>query len=262
MLSNEEVIQQKFQRIVALKIERVAVWSGPIGALVFFVGFWPIGHLMPVISPSASAAQIAEFWGHHTGQIQAGLFVCLLANVLWAPFFSLMPIRVARSEGRWGVLALMQALACISVWTGFMLTEFWAITASFRPQRAPEITQTIVDLFYLPFVGGGEFTMVQVIPLGIVAFIDQSKPRTFPRWYGYYCGWYLLLILPSLTLFFFKSGPLSYNGLIAFWLPAGLFGIWLMTTVYVLIKAMKTEEADIIESLTPAVELAVESDVH
>ena len=62
---DQAAMEQEFKRLVELKIERVATWSGPVGIFVFFVGFWPVGRLMPVISPSASAAQLAAFYSEH-----------------------------------------------------------------------------------------------------------------------------------------------------------------------------------------------------
>ena len=93
----------------------------------------------------------------------------------------------------------------------------------------------------------------------MAAFIDQGKPRTFPRWYGYYCGWYMLLDLPTCMLYFLKTGPIAYNGLLTFWLALALFGTWIALTPYLILKAIKEEERPIVAFLSATPDSALDS---
>ena len=245
-MTDVQLTQPQRQRLTELKLERVAAWCGPIGSLIFFLAFWPLAQLMPVVAPSSSAAEVAAFWDEHTLQVRLGIFFMLFSVVVLTPFFCVLAVRVARAEGRWGVLAVMEILGATALWLAFVFPLFWAATAALRLERDPEITQALVDMFWLPFIGAGQITIVQLIVLGVAGFIDQGTPRTFPRWYGYYCMWYVIMVVPTTALYFFKTGPLAYNGLLTFWLAGILYVIWVIVTPYVLLKAINEEKRSLL----------------
>lgn len=49
----------------------------------------------------------------------------------------------------------------------------------------------------------------------------------YPRWLGYANVFIALSFVPDLLLGFFTSGPFACQGLLAFWIPAVTYGIWL-----------------------------------
>jgi hypothetical protein len=42
-------------------------------------------------------------------------------------------------------------------------------------------------------------------------------------------------------MFFFKTGPFAWNGLLAFWLPISAFAVWFVVIFLVLKKAIYRE---------------------
>jgi hypothetical protein len=90
------------------------------------------------------------------------------------------------------------------------------------------------------------------IAIAIAAFIDKSPDPVFPRWAGYFNFMVVMLILPDQLLFFFHSGPWSWNGLFGLWIPVTLFGGWFLVTFFLMraavLRAMK-HPVDAVESL-------------
>ena len=72
----------------------------------------------------------------------------------------------------------------------------------------------------------------------MAAFIDKSPQPVFPRWFGYANLWVVLLLLPGQMIFFFKTGPFAWNGLIAFYLAFIVFAAWFPLAFYILRKAV------------------------
>jgi hypothetical protein len=90
------------------------------------------------------------------------------------------------------------------------------------------------------------------IAIAIAAFIDKSPDPVFPRWAGYFNLMVVMLILPDQLLFFFHSGPWSWNGLFGLWIPVTLFGGWFLVTFFLMRAAVlraKRNPAPAVESL-------------
>jgi hypothetical protein len=125
---------------------------------------------------------------------------------------------------------------------------FW-LTATFRADRPAESVQLLNDLAWLPFVGLTILTVLQAAVIGVAILGDASSAPVFPRWAGYVKLWCALLFVPGTFNVFFKSGPLAWNGLIAFYLPVLVFCIWFVVNTFLVLKAIGQQERMISESL-------------
>jgi hypothetical protein len=50
-----------------------------------------------------------------------------------------------------------------------------------------------------------------------------------------------VLLLPGFAVGLFKVGPFAWNGVIAFWVPAVVFGIWFNLMIFAMLKAIKQD---------------------
>jgi hypothetical protein len=75
------------------------------------------------------------------------------------------------------------------------------------------------------------------------AILNDPSPRPlFPRWMGFVNLALALLFTGSTFCSIFFTGPLAWNGLIAFWLPAIDFGNWFVIMFFALRQAAKRED--------------------
>ena len=114
----------------------------------------------------------------------------------------------------------------------------WWLIASFRPDRPEALTLMLSDAGWLQWVGGLTLYYPTIITIAVAAFIDKSPQPVFPRWFGYANLWVVLLLLPGQMIFFFKTGPFAWNGLIAFYLAFIVFAAWFPLAFYILRKAV------------------------
>ena len=61
-------------------------------------------------------------------------------------------------------------------------------------------------------------------------------------WAAWLSVWTALLSAPGGVLLFFKHGPLAFNGLLALWVPFGVFFVWMVAMTVVVIGAINREE--------------------
>ena len=195
-----------------VKIEKVAAWSGIGMLLAFLVMFWFIAGVIPPIDPNDTAAEVAARYTEDGLRIRFGLALMIFFAFAWTPFWSLLARQVRRVEGYWGVMSLTQALNDV----------FWFI---FVGLVGPLITQVVILAF-------------------VVLFVEKRAVPSFPRWFGYFNIWYAILGVPGCAIYLFKTGPLAWNGIFAFWIPLTVFTIWQVVASVMLAKAVDVEAAE------------------
>jgi hypothetical protein len=117
----------------------------------------------------------------------------------------------------------------------------WTV-AAFRPDRDPQITQLVNDLAWLFWIMVASVPILQNILFGLCVLSDKMPKPLFPRWFGYFQFWIALGLLPATVITFFKTGPLSWNGLISFWFVVVLFGVFIVVEVLCLFRAVNRED--------------------
>ena len=217
-----------------------------IGFVFFYVvGWWFIAGFVPPHPPHAGAAEVAEIYSQNTGSIRFGILMAMIGSGMVIPFVAVIAIQMRRIEGDFPVLAATQ-LAAGTVGTVILLvpTVLWA-AAAFRPERSPELILLLNDFAWLFLIMTFPSFFVQFVSIGLAILSNGREPPLFPRWVGYFNIWLAVLAVPGGLVTFFKSGPFAWNGLLAFWVPIGVFVAWFILMFFVLAKAIRTrtEEA-------------------
>ncbi|HMB60720.1 MAG TPA: hypothetical protein VKN35_12475 [Xanthomonadales bacterium] len=73
-----------------------------------------------------------------------------------------------------------------------------------------------------------------LVSIAIASLADDSEEPTFPRLSGYFNLWAFVLSVPTQFIFFFKSSPFAWGGILAFWMPLTVFMAWFIIMFYVL----------------------------
>jgi hypothetical protein len=146
-------------------------------------------------------------------------------------------------EGRSAVVTFTQ-VTCISVVTVIVVFAplIWAL-AAFRPGEIdPDVTRSINDLGWFLFLYPWPPLMIWLGVTGWAILGDQSTEPLFPRWTAYLSFWTALLSVPGGLISFFKLGPFSWNGLFAYWVPLGVFFVWVVGMSTVMVRATRRRQ--------------------
>ena len=235
---------------VVRRTKLFGAWCGVAYIVVLLVGWLAVGGFFPLHRPSAGADEIATFFRDHGIRIRLGMVIVMWGAALFIPFTATMADFVARFEGRNGPLTRMMTLAGYS---NAMLTFYpplwWIVNAYRAQQRSADLTYLLNDVAWLQFIGGVSLIMPMYGVVAVVAFADTSENPVFPRWFGYQSIMTFLLLVPDQMLFFFKTGPFAWNGLIGFWIPLTALGSWFITIFILmrrtLLQEMRTSEGEL-----------------
>ena len=200
-----------------------------------------IADFIPPPKADASAQDIADFYADHTGRIRAGLLLMFISWAGWGTLVACISTQMARIEGGRPILTNLVMLSGGASWMFLLLPTIILTVAAYRPERSPEITQTLHDLGWIsaffPFL---VFAMMSTA-MAIAIFQDPSPNPVFPRWLAYVNIWAEALFIPAAALIFFHSGVFSYHGLFPFWIPLLIFGGWVLVLAWACRRAALDE---------------------
>ncbi|QII07297.1 hypothetical protein BH93_19735 [Rhodococcoides fascians A25f] len=233
------------------KYQRIAAWSGFVVMIVVGICFFSFAKVQPPLSPTMEPDGIKEFLiANRSGILWSVVLISFVVPLEYL-FVVTTSWQMNRIEGGWGLLSMTQLLTGVVAPIGFMYPLFVLATAAYRAEeRSPEILSVLTDLFYFMYVGFALVFVLQVVAIGIAVMSDKRSTPIFPRWFGYLNFFLGVVLAPGVFIFVVQDGPLAWNGLFAFWLPSFAYLLWKVSTPLLLLKAVKSEEAEHKASVT------------
>src|SRR5581483_6094017 len=182
-----------------------------------------------------------------------GLYVGMFGMSLIAPIVVVIGLQLRRIDGVRPGWTWLQLIAGCGTFIFTQLPMLILIVASYRPGRSPEITQTLNDLGYVLFLTDVPPFVLQNIAIAFAVLGDRGARRVYPRWVGYFNLWVAASFVPATLIGFFKFGPFAVHGLLSFWIPTFIYGLWSMVMGYATWQAITTDpDAEAIPSHTVA----------
>ncbi|GAA5054615.1 hypothetical protein [Nocardia callitridis] len=210
--------------------------SIPIFYLLFGLIFVVLTRVMPPPRPDATTAQIVTFFQDNAIGIRIGFALLVAIIGFTAMANGLIAFQIKRmSVSPVFAYAYIGALAVGAV-PGCLFASFAFVTATFRPDRDPEILRLLYELGLLSFVGSLGCFATQCTVLALAIFLDHH--RIFPVWLAYISLWMVVTEILAGPVFVFESGPLSWNGSISFWLGTAIFVGWEFSMIILLRRAI------------------------
>jgi len=223
------------------RVQQMSAWSGLVFLAVFFLGWGLIAGFLPPPSPLASGEDMARFYQADNSMILLGLLMIQISTVFFIPWVALISEKIKGIPNISPICTYTQFLSGISAMLALVLPFYFWTVAAFRVDRSPELVLLLNDIAWLIFTMTFAPFVAQNVAIAVAAFSDKRAQPVFPRWVAYFNLWVAFLFLPAGLILFFKEGPFAWNGLVAFWVPVVIFGIWFFAMFYVLNSAIKRQ---------------------
>jgi hypothetical protein len=225
--------------------QKVLVWWALIFTAIYGVALGVLLHMIPPPSPKMSAVEIAQWYAKRHDSIRIGAVIAGWTSAFMLPLSIVIGVQMSRQEpGRkvWSITTI----AAGSMMSIFLVLPplFWGV-AAFTPSRAPQVTSIMHELGMLTLTTTDQYYIFMWVAIAVICLLPTKvKHSPFPRWFGYLTIWIALMFEAGAFAFLPRTGPFDWRGLMVFWSPLTLFGLWIGVASYLLLKALNRQLAE------------------
>ena len=221
---------------------RLVTWFFPAWYGVFGVIICILARVTPPPRPDVTDEDKVAFFAANGLTIQIGFVVLLILLGGAAVTNGLVAYQMKRmSSGSVFAYVYIGGMG-VGALPGFLLVGVCFLTAAFRPDRNPEQISLLYDLGMLSYNGSLGCFSAAYLARAIAILYDKND--IFPRWFAYVSIWQIVTEVIATQMFVFKSGPMAWNGSLAFWWAVVVFTVWLGVLIYLLKRACEREPLD------------------
>ena len=221
--------------------QKFCAWSGFIYANIFFAGL-VVGHLFPPMPPSMTAPEVQAFIQAHATGIKAGGLLIIISGAFAALFDAAILLQLWRMEGKRPIGAFAQFAAGIANITYFVMPGVLFVVMAFRPDRNVDALYALFDLAWIVTMFPWTVGAFQCLCCGLAILSHPEVTNVYPRWTGFFNIWIAIGMATSSVIPFFTTGPFAWNGVVGFWIPATVFGLWMLVMWWMTLRAVGTDD--------------------
>lgn len=220
----------------SLRYQLISGWCGPAFLLSFIIFWVVIGQNLPNPSPALGADELGLRYLDNLASIRLGFIISLITVCFYLPWTCLLTTQMARIEGKFPVLSLLQLLGGgLTVMVVSFSAMFWVV-AAFRPERDPALMQLMTDTGWLCIDLQYFCTTLQMVAAALVGLADKRAVPLFPRWVCFLTIWCGLSFLPASLTGVLQTGPFAWDGVLSFYIPYFCWLCWFATASFFMIR--------------------------
>jgi hypothetical protein len=177
-----------------------------------------------------TAQQVAGFY-RNPANLSRICYSMILFNwfgVGLVPILTLLVMQVRRMAHRTPVLSYCLLGGIAGGPTVFLIADLFWLLAAFQPGRPPELTLLFNDLAWMFFTTAVPFLIGQSLILALAVYLDNPERPVFRRWVAHFNLVIAASLVPAAFTGLALSGPLAWNGLLAFWLKNDAIAAWII----------------------------------
>lgn len=227
-----------------LRHQLFGLWCAPIFTVLIVLGWLGLAHFwLPAPADLGAEATRTFFVETHRDGMLLGnslLIVACAFLVVASIQFGLILAEIEGARPLWSITtAVCGILIALIV---FLNAGFW-IGAAYRTDASADVVVALNDVAWLGFLLGWVFLSLQMAATALVALGDTADEKLIPEGVSK-----ASLVGAALLVFaggpaFTHSGPLAYHGLLAFYLPMLIWGLWLDSHAWYMRRRLLAELA-------------------
>ncbi|MDW5611862.1 MULTISPECIES: hypothetical protein [Mycobacteriaceae] len=221
---------------------RIALWCNWIFVALTAVGWLGIAHFWaPARADLGMEATRIWFTESHRWGVIVGCTLFYIAAGILTPGSIAFGMMLSRIEGRHPVWSFTTAVCGVFISLIVFLNCCAWIVAAYRPEFGADVVQSWYDWAWFAFLLGWIYLAVEMAASAVVELMDDRPAPMIPRWFTWLTLFGAVSIFTAAGPAFFKSGPFAYHGLLAFYMPVAVWGLYLVVTTGFMLKELNRD---------------------
>jgi hypothetical protein len=219
---------------------KVGLWCNWIFVALTAIGWLGIAHFWaPARADLGLDATKVWFSETHQWETIIGCSLFYIAAGILTPGSIAMGIMLAKIEGRWPLWSITMAVCGVFISLIVFFNACAWIVSAYRDESDASVIQAFSDWAWFAFLLGWIYLAIEMFATAVVELMDHRPDPMVPRWITW------LTIAGAATLIFaagpafFKSGPFAYHGLLAFYLPVVIWGAYITSTTWYMLRELR-----------------------
>lgn len=223
------------------KMMTACLWSGLLAIILLFIAMFPAMGFLPPLAPSTPDDVLAAYFRENATSIIFGSILMMLSSALFFPFIGGLAAHMKRMEGDRSPLTYSLMTVVTFALVPLFVAPIFFTAAAYRPGYSHEMIRALSDLGFFFLVIPALPAVIWCFVIGLAVLGDDRSDPIYPRWVGYFNLWLGVLSAPGCVIGLFKAGPFAWNGVLAFWIPAGAFGAWIVIIFWAMNRAISRD---------------------
>lgn len=224
--------------------ELILFWTLPAVAIIWVSAFFLFPGFVHPMSPTMSAEEVASFYRDDTARIRYSMILFNWFGVGLIPIVILLAMQIRRMAFRTPILTYSLVACAGGPPTLFLIANMFWLLGSFRPDRAPELTQLLNDLAWLTFTILVPYLIVQCLLVALAIFWDRQEQPVFKGWVAVFNLLVAAALAPAAFTALAFDGPIAWDGVLSFWVKNIAIFAWIVVMGVVLGQAIRRQRAE------------------
>lgn len=212
----------------SLRYELFGAWCAPIFSTLTLVGFLGLAHFYDPASGDLSPEAMASFYAERKTSVALGLSIFCVATAFLAIYCVQFGLWLWRAEGRSPLMAISQMFGGFGVVMLVFISCCLWIGAAYRADTAdPDIVHALNDAAWFGFLIGWVMLALQMAVTAAITLQDRSATPLVPHWMGWASAVGAVALVTANGCAFTKTGTFAWDGLLGYYVPMAIWGVWL-----------------------------------
>ncbi|MGV0790034.1 hypothetical protein ABQF33_24320 [Mycolicibacterium sp. XJ2] len=225
--------------------ELLMLWALPAMVVIWVSAFLLFPGFLPPMSPTMSAEEVAGFYRDETARIRYSMILFNWFGVGLIPTVILLAMQVRKMAHRTPILSYCLIACAGGPPTLFLIANMFWLLGSFRPERAPELTQLLNDLAWVTFTVLVPYLIAQCLVLALAIYWDRRDQPVFRPWVAHFNLLIAVALVPAAFGAVTFEGPFAWDGVLSFWVKNIAIAVWIVVMGVVLAQNIRRQRAEV-----------------
>jgi hypothetical protein len=225
--------------------ELIMLWALPAIVIIWVSAFFLFPGFVHPMSPTMSAEEVAAFYRDETARIRYSMILFNWFGVGLIPTVVLLAMQVRRMAHRTPILSYCLIACAGGPPTLFLIANMFWLLGSFRPERAPELTQLLNDLAWVTFTVLVPYLIAQCLLLALAIYWDRQEQPVFRPWVAHFNVLIAVALAPAAFGAVAFTGPFAWDGVLSFWVKNIAIAVWIAVMGVVLGQTIRRQRAEV-----------------